>query len=125
MEKIIEFFKDFTIEKLIELLTEWYVLIFIVMILLLIGLFIFTLITIRTKKLKKVCTYEDNNVRYFSIHFEKDYVYSVDKRTFRTLFFIKHALSGFWLDFVLLLLLFFSLLLLKVHIAKCLNRVAT
>jgi len=53
------------------------------------------------------------------------YSSSVDKRAFRTLSFIKHALSGFWLDFVLLLLLFFSLLLLKVHIAKCLNRVAT
>ena len=80
MDKIKEFFTDFSIEKLFELLTEKYVVIFIVMLLIFIGLIIFTLLTIREKKLKQVCTYEDNNVRYFSIHFENDYVYSVDKR---------------------------------------------
>lgn len=80
MDKIKEFFTDFSIEKLFELLTEWHVIIFIVMILLLISLIIFTLVTIREKKLKQVCTYEDNNVRYFSIHYENNYVYAVDKR---------------------------------------------
>ena len=80
MEQIKEFFKDFTFKKLLELLGNTYVIIFSLMLLLLIGLLIFICLTIRTKKLKQVVSYEDNNVRYFSIHYDRDYVYSVDKR---------------------------------------------
>ena len=80
MEQIKDFFKDFTFKKLLELLGNTYVIIFSLMLLLLIGLLIFICLTIRTKKLKQVVSYEDNNVRYFSIHYDRDYVYSVDKR---------------------------------------------
>ena len=80
MEQVKEFFKDFTLEKLINLLGEDYFIFFCFMLVLIIAIFVFTCIYVRTKKLKKIVTYEDNNVRYFSIHYEKDYVYSVDKR---------------------------------------------
>ena len=80
MEQIRDFFKDFSFNKLYELLGNTYVIIFSLMFLILIYLIIFTYKHIRTKKLKQIVSYEDNNVRYFSIHYEKNYVYSVDKR---------------------------------------------
>lgn len=80
MEQIKEFFKDFTFRKLIELLGINYVIIFGVMFLLLIFLIFYSIRHIHTKKLKQIVSYEDNNVRYFSIHYDQDYVYSVDKR---------------------------------------------
>ena len=83
MEQIKEFFKDFTVGKLLELLGNTYVIIFILMFLLLVGLIIFSCLYHRTKKLKQIVSYEDNNVRYFSIHYGRDYVYSVDKRNLK------------------------------------------
>lgn len=80
MDKIREFFKDFTFDKLLKLLTDTYVIIFLCMFILLIVIFVLTCLLIRTKKLKQICTYEDNNVRFFTIYYDKDYVYSVDKR---------------------------------------------
>lgn len=80
MEQIKEFLKDFTFRKLIELLGINYVIIFGVMFLLLIFLIFYSIHHIHTKKLKQIVSYEDNNVRYFSIHYDQDYVYSVDKR---------------------------------------------
>ena len=80
MDKIKDFFKNFTFEKLLNLLTEWHVVLFLVMFIILITILVLTCIFIRTKKLRQIVTYEDNNVRYFSIHFDKNYVYSVDKR---------------------------------------------
>ena len=80
MDKIKEFFNDFTFEKLLSLLTKWYVVLFLIMFIILIVVLVLTCIFIRTKKLKQIVTYEDNNVRYFSIHYDKNYVYSVDKR---------------------------------------------
>ena len=84
MDKIINFFKDFTFEKLIELLGEWYVLLFLSMFLIFLIVLICTLAGIRTKKLKQIVTYEDNNVRFFTIHYEKNSVYAVDKRNLQT-----------------------------------------
>ena len=80
MDQIKEFFKDFSFDRLFELLGNTYVIVFALMFLLLIGLIIFCCLTIREKKLKQIVVYEDNNVRYFSIHYGRDYVYSVDKR---------------------------------------------
>lgn len=84
MEKIKDFFENLTFDRILELLSRWYVITFILMIVLLIVILIFTCVNIRTKKLKQIVTYEDNNVRFFSIHYEKDYVYSVDKRHLST-----------------------------------------
>ena len=80
MDKIKDFFNDLTFEKLLSLLTEWHVVLFLIMFIILIVVLVLTCIFIRTKKLRQIVTYEDNNVRYFSIHFDKNYVYSVDKR---------------------------------------------
>ena len=75
MDKIKDFLKNFTFEKLLNLLTEWHVVLFLVMFIILITILVLTCIFIRTKKLRQIVTYEDNNVRYFSIHFDKNYVY--------------------------------------------------
>ncbi|MBE6143219.1 MAG: hypothetical protein E7177_04460 [Erysipelotrichaceae bacterium] len=80
MDKIKDFFENITFEKLLNLFTKWYVVMFLIMFIILITILILTCIFIRTKKLRQIVTYEDNNVRYFSIHFDKNYVYSVDKR---------------------------------------------
>ena len=80
MDQIKDFLKNFSFDRLFELLGNTYVIIFALMFLLLIGLIIFCCLTIREKKLKQIVVYEDNNVRYFSIHYGRDFVYSVDKR---------------------------------------------
>lgn len=84
MERIKDFFKNFTPDKLLELFNIEYIILFILMSVLLIVILVFTCITMRTKKLKQIVTYEDNNIRFFTIHYEKDYVYSVDKRHLST-----------------------------------------
>lgn len=84
MDRIKDFFENLSIDQVLELLSEWYVICFIVMFIILIAVLIYTCLSIRTKKLKQIVRYEDNNVRFFTIHYEKDYVYSVDKRNLST-----------------------------------------
>ena len=84
MDRIKDFFENLSIDQVLELLSEWYVICFIVMFIILIAVLIYTCLSIRTKKLKQIVWYEDNNVRFFTIHYEKDYVYSVDKRNLST-----------------------------------------
>lgn len=81
MDKIIEFFQNLNFDKFISYLKDYRFWIVIAAIVLLIILSI-TVIIYYKKDYKRIAlNYEDYNTRYFSIHYDEQYVYSVDDKT--------------------------------------------
>jgi uncharacterized protein YutD len=83
MDKIIEFFQQLTPEKVLNLLQKWYVIVFISCFLVILIFFIITCCK-NTKKQKKMMLQKNLSiVRLFAIHYEDNYVYSIDKFNFK------------------------------------------
>ena len=79
MSKIIDYFKNLTWDDILHIITSWYGILFITCFVILIIYFICFLSINPKKSKKKMMAKTLNVVRYYSIHYKENYVYTFDK----------------------------------------------